>query len=268
VTPVKEIALQNGIALYQPWDIDKDIIQALESHGIDLIVVVAYGKILPEEIIRYPEWGSLNLHASLLPRYRGPSPIEAVLVNGEKTTGITLQIMDKEMDAGDILAQRAIPVEPGMTASDLLEEIIKVSPGFLAESVSKYLSKELHLQKQCEQDATYCPIIKKEDGHINWKEEAQAIVNKIRAYTLWPVAYTTLEGNYLRIFNARLQQPGEPYTAKPGEIVELNKKEGIYVKTGNGLISILELQPVNKRKMDFRQFLNGYRNLKGKVLGN
>jgi len=265
-TPVKKLAQENNISLYQPEKIDDRIIEVIKRHSIDLIVVVAYGKILPQILINYPRFGCLNLHASLLPKYRGPSPIQSVILMGEKKTGITLQIMEKKLDAGDIIASKEILIPESFTAENLLREIVDISPSFLVENIENYLSHKIEPVHQDEHKATYCSIIKKEDGLINWMEEEKVIINKIRAFNVWPVCYSYLDGKVLRIFNASYFFRSDYNNAKPGEIIETDKKNGIIVKTGKGCIKILELQVENKKRMKYNQFINGYRHIKGKIL--
>lgn len=265
-TPVKEVAQKNRIPVYQPEIFKNNLVETFQNQGIELIVVVAYGKILPEKLINYPRYGSLNLHASLLPKYRGPSPIQSAIINGERLTGVTLQLMNKEMDKGDILAMKEIIVEPEYTAQELLNIVMDESPGFLVESILGFISGKLTRERQREDHSTYCPVIKKENGLLDWNQDDLTIIRKIKAYNIWPAAFTFLDGKLLRIFNARTLLSGNSFTGKPGEIVEVNRRDGILVKTGRGVISVLELQLENKKRMMFQQFINGYRNLKGKAL--
>lgn len=266
-TPVTIYAQKHGIDLYKPQKIEEDLLHQLRLHEIELIVVVAYGKILPGEVIRYPELGSLNLHASLLPKYRGPSPIEAVLLNGESETGITIQLMDERVDAGDILASVRIPLDDDTTQSELLRKVIEISPGFLTSVLRDYLDGKIQMQKQDEQKASYCRVIKKGDGLIRWEDTAGAIHNKIRAYDLWPVAHTTLDGKLLRLYRSKVCRDDLGFDGVPGMVVEADNRNGILVKTGRGVLSIIELQLESRKRMGFKEFLIGYRNLKGKVLG-
>jgi methionyl-tRNA formyltransferase len=266
-TPVTIYAQKHGIDLYKPQKIEEDLLHQLRLHEIELIVVVAYGKILPGEVIRYPELGSLNLHASLLPKYRGPSPIEAVLLNGESETGITIQLMDERVDAGDILASVRIPLDDDTTQSELLRKVIEISPGFLTSVLRDYLDGKIQMQKQDEQKASYCRVIKKADGLIRWEDTAGAIHNKIRAYDLWPVAHTTLDGKFLRLYRSKVCRDDLGFDGVPGMVVEADNRNGILVKTGRGVLSIIELQLESRKRMGFKEFLIGYRNLKGKVLG-
>jgi len=265
-TPVKEAAFDRNIDVYQPERADESLVREMKAHSVNLIVVVAYGKILPEFVISRPALGSLNLHASLLPKYRGPSPIEAAILSGDTCTGLTVQTMAKKMDAGDIIAQQVIPLTPDMNASDLKNEIIRIAPGFLLQSIQQYMTNALQPRPQNELDATYCTPIRKEDGWINWHDSASDVLNRIRAFDIWPVAYSMLEGKRVRVYRARVVNLPGYEDVLPGQIVGLDRNMGVLVKTGNGIVSLLELQPENKKIMDFRQFINGYRDIEGKVL--
>lgn len=267
LTPVKDLALKNNIDIYQPHKIDKGLIEALSRNRIELNVVVAFGKILPVEVLDFPKYGSVNLHASLLPKYRGPSPIQSVILNGERKTGITLQKMNKEVDAGDILIQREIVIKRDYTSQDLMERIVELSPTFLIQGIKDYISGKIKPKKQNGDKATYCSIIKKEDGLIDWTEKALVILNIIRAHNIWPVAFTYLDGKMLKIYNARMSPLEDCFRARYGEVVEASAINGIVIKTGEGIINILDLQLENRKRMSYQEFINGFRNLKGKVLG-
>jgi len=267
VTQVKATALERHIPVYKDEDVGDTLLEALRSHGIELIVVVAFGRILPVSIITAPVYGSLNLHASLLPKYRGASPIEAALLAGETETGLTLQVMAPEMDRGDILASEWMRIEEHWTAEHLYEAMVSRAPGFLARSVREYMSGTLKPEPQNDDQATYCTVIRKEHGRIDWGETAEVIRNRIRAYSLWPVAFTWLDSKLLRVFNARPAACPGGGSKGPGEILRADRAQGIIVQTGEGVLGITDLQIENRRRMDFQLFINGYRELEGKVLG-
>jgi methionyl-tRNA formyltransferase len=279
-TPVALAAGRAGVPLYQPPKIREEFADELRLHGIELVVVVAFGKLLPREVIDFPPLGSVNLHASLLPRYRGASPIQAALLHGDRTTGITVQKMKVEMDAGDILASLEIGIGPECTAERLFGEIAAAAPPFLRETLKKYAAGAITPVPQREEDATFCSLMRKEDGQVDWGEGAERICGMIKAFNVWPVCCTTLEGKTLRIYDARV--PGVRASVAPpvgavltrgggapvpGEILAVDKREGILVRTGNGVVSLLELQLENKKRMSHGDFANGYRNLAGKILG-
>jgi methionyl-tRNA formyltransferase len=267
-TPVHEFASKHRIPVMEPERIDSGFSSTLHSFGIELVVVVAYGLILPEEVISYPPFRSLNLHGSLLPKYRGASPIQSALLHGEKESGITLQLMVPKMDAGDVLTQQKVPISGEMTAENLLEIFIERAPDFLVRSIQQYLSGDLIPVKQDESKATYCKKLNKQDGLIRWESGASEILRKIKALNIWPVAYTTLDGKMLRIFDARVCPFSANHAHTPGRVVALDYRNGIIVETGEGRVALGELQIENKRRMNHRDFLNGYRNLEGKLLGS
>jgi methionyl-tRNA formyltransferase len=266
MTPVKARALELHLPLYQERDLDEPLIEALRAHEVGLIVVVAFGRILPGRVLSMPPLGSLNLHASLLPKYRGASPLEAALLAGEKETGMSLQLMAPEMDRGDVLASERVKIEDHWTAEHLHDEIARRAPGFLLRALEKYLSGRLTPVPQDEGSATYCAVIRKEDGRLDWNEPAERIRNRIRAYSLWPVAHTRLDHGLLRVFNARIPDYRMERAAAPGTILEADRQLGILVSTGQGVVGITDLQIENRRRMDFRTFINGYRDLRGKQL--
>jgi methionyl-tRNA formyltransferase len=268
MTPVKSYAARKGLAVYQSRDLGAPLVEVIKKHGVTLIIVVAFGRILQEKVISYPKRGSLNLHASLLPKYRGPAPVEAAILAGERETGVTLQHMAAEMDRGELLDSKRVPIENCWTAEDLYSTIIDISPPFLCRSVRDYLDGRLHSMPQNERQASYCSVINKENGLIDWQEDAERIRNKIRAYNLWPVAYTYLEGGQLKIFNAHRVEtpPGIETGDAPGQVVSTDKREGIIVQTGSGYLSITDLQIENRRRMDYREFMNGQKDLAGSIL--
>jgi methionyl-tRNA formyltransferase len=285
-SPVKQEALQAGLPVYQPASLPGGLPGALRRHGVDVSVVVAYGRILPGAVINAPRLRSVNLHASLLPRHRGPSPVEAALLQGDPVTGLTLQLMEEAMDAGPILAQVEIPLDDEMNARDLYGRMRALAPGFLAERLGRYAAGGLAPREQDHREATYCGKIRKQDGWIDWKEPSRDVLNRIRALALWPVAFTTLDGMLLRVHRAApcagpegtgaaaaggmpagagTETPAGPRT--PGMVLGLDRWLGVVVRTGDGCLRLLELQPENRRKMGHREFINGYRGIEGKLLG-
>lgn len=267
VTPVALIAEREGVPLYKPPSVKADFTDILKFHGTELIVVVAYGKLLPREIIDFPPLGSINLHASLLPKYRGASPIQAALLNGERNTGITVQKMRVEMDAGDVIASRGIAIGPEWTAEHLTAKIAEAAPAFLRGTLESYLSGTATPVPQREEEATFCSIIRKDDGLVDWREDSERIRNRIRAFNVWPVCHTRLGGKTLRLFDALAAGPLRS-AGVPGEVLAVDKREGILVQTGRGVIALLELQLENKKRMGHRDFANGFRDLEGHILGS
>jgi methionyl-tRNA formyltransferase len=276
LTPVALTAGREGVPLYKPPSVKAEFADVLKLHGIELVVVVAYGKLLPREVIDFPPLGSVNLHASLLPKYRGASPIQSALLSGERASGVTIQKMQVEMDAGDILASLEIAIGPQWTAERLTGKITEAAPAFLRETLERYLAGAITPVPQREEDATFCSLIRKEDGLVDWREDSERVCNMVRAFNVWPVCYTRLDGKTLRLYDARAAGsppaggalPREGNSAVPGEILAVDRREGILVQAGRGAVSLLELQLENKKRMGHGDFANGYRHLKGKVLGS
>ncbi|RKX93067.1 MAG: methionyl-tRNA formyltransferase [Spirochaetes bacterium] len=268
-TSVKQFALEHNIPVVALEKVNPDFIDLLKEYRIDISLVVAFGQILPAEVIDYPQYGSLNLHASLLPQLRGASPIQSAILFGLKRTGITLQKMKFKMDAGDILAQEEIAILENWGAEDLLKVVIETSPTFVIKKIPLYLEGKLTPIPQDDSKATYCYSLKKSDGLIDWNTDAVRIVRKILAFNTWPVCYTYLKGNILRLFKATVYSnlSKEIDMLKPGEIFDVDKKIGILVKVKGGAVAIQELQLQNKKRMNFIDFVNGYRNIRGIILG-
>ncbi len=265
-TCVSEAAVKHKIVLYRPQRPDVHLIRALGDHGVDLIVVVAYGSILPRDVINYPKNGCLNLHASLLPKYRGPSPVQSVLLNGETKTGVTVQKMRYEMDTGDILAAKEIHIDTEWNSEDLMEKIIALAPAFLVEIITGYFCGKIKAVKQIEDESTYCFKIRKRDALLDWREGAEILCRRIKAYYSWPVAFSYLDGKMLKIYSVRVLSLKSGLPAKPGQVLDVSKDDGIIVQTGNGELGIRELQLESKKRMNHQDFTRGFKGIKGKVL--
>lgn len=267
-TEVKEFAVHAGIPVVTPHQLDDSFVDTLREYNVQLIVLVAYGKILPESIIKFPEYGSVNLHPSLLPELRGASPIQSAILFGLKKTGITLQKMVYEMDAGDIISQVEIKIDKDWSAEDLYSKVLEVAPGFLVSNLKLYIEGKLTPVPQDKSKVTYCYPLKKSDAPVNWSEDAGRISRKIMAFNLWPVCYSYLDTKVLRFFRAYVYNGDTSAFAscKTGEVVDIVKNAGIVVKCGDGFVALTELQLQGKRRMNYMDFINGYRNLKGKVL--
>ncbi|HEB30158.1 MAG TPA: methionyl-tRNA formyltransferase [Spirochaetes bacterium] len=265
-TYVSDAAVKHKVPLHRPEKPGEHLIRALGDHGVDLIVVVAYGSILPRNVINYPENGCLNLHASLLPKYRGPSPVQSALLNGETKTGVTVQVMKYEMDTGDILAAKEIHVVTEWNSEDLMEKIIALAPAFLVETITGYFSGKINAVKQIEDEATYCFKIRKRDGLIDWREGAEILCRRIKAYYSWPAAFSYLDGKMLKIYSAHKHSLKSGLPAKPGQVLDVSKDDGIIVQTGRGKLGIRELQLESKKRMNHEDFTRGFKDIKGKVL--
>jgi methionyl-tRNA formyltransferase len=265
--PVKVEAQSHGIPVLQPEKIrHRDELDKILSLQPDLIVTAAFGQILPKELLDAPKLGCINVHASLLPELRGGAPIHYSIIQGKKETGITIMYMAEKLDAGDILTSVRIPIEEKDHVGTLHEKLSIAGANLLSESLPKLISGQLLGTPQDENLATFAPNIKREQEKINWYKSGEEIYNQIRGLHPWPVAYTEVEGEVMKVWW------GEKYStdikAEPGTIISL-EDDGIVVQTGNLIaIKITELQPSGKKRMSASQFLRGSTNqLLGKRLG-
>lgn len=259
-TAVKKIAVLNKVAVYQPEKINnQESIKFLSRLSPDLFVVISYGQILPARILEIPKRLSINLHASLLPKYRGAAPINWALINGEKETGITVIKMNEKMDAGEIVLQKKIYIDSSDTAVSLEEKLSQDGTGLLLESIKLIEMGKVTLFAQDEGMVSFAPKLKKGDGRINWSESAEQIRNLIRGTYNWPGSFTYYKGKLLKIYKAEvavLDIQGANYT--PGEIVKIKEGE-IILATGRDYLAINELQLEGKRKMVVKEFIPGHR---------
>jgi len=262
-SPVKEVALAWGIPVMQPCSLRKEgVVASLLELEPQVIVVAAYGLILPPEVLVIPPFGCLNVHASLLPKYRGASPVAGALLAGEEETGITIMLMDEGMDTGPILAQARLPIAPEDNQGSLTEKLAYLGADLLLETLPRWLKGEITPQPQENDKATYTKMLKKEDGLIDWRMSSVEIWRQVRAYNPWPGAYTEFEGRTLKILRAR---PIGGERGEPGLVVAT--KEGAAVVTGEGLLVLEEVQLAGKRAMGIAEFLRGQRGFVGSRLG-
>lgn len=262
--PVKLEAEKIGLPVYQPEKIrEKEFIELIGSFNMDAIIVVAYGQILPEEILRIPKYGCINLHGSLLPRYRGAAPIQWALIKGEKKTGVTTILMDKGMDTGDILFQEESDIDQQDTAGTLSGKLSTIGASLLLKTIRGLERGEIKPYQQDHSLATYAPILKKEDGRIDWTKGAEEIRNQVRGMNPWPGTYTFLEGRLLKIWDVDMV---EGNGGKPGRINHAGKT-GFIVSTGKHSLLIKELQLEGKLRTTSMDFLQGHRIREGIILG-
>jgi len=263
-SPVKDVALAHHLPLFQPQSIkDEKSIDELKKHLPDLFVVVAFGQILSREVLDIPPHGAINVHASLLPKYRGAAPINWALINGEEMTGVTTMLLDEGMDTGPILFQRPIDIEPADNASSLHDKLARLGAELLLETVDRLKKNELKPLPQYHTKASYAPLLRKKDGLIDWKKSAQEIHNLIRGLIPWPSAYTHLEGKTLKIFDSVVIE--KEVRGECGEISGISK-EGIRVITGKGNLLIREIQLQDRKRMKVSEFIQGYQLQHGMIL--
>ena len=255
-SPVKELALRCGIIPLQPEKVkEAAFIEAIQKLTPDLFVVVAFGQILPKVLLEIPRFGAINVHASLLPRYRGAAPIAWAILRGEKVTGITTMLMDEGMDTGDILLQVEIPIEERDTAETLHEKLSSSGAPLLIETIERMKAGSISALAQDPTKATYAPPMKKEDGRIDWKNGAEEIDCQVRAFNPWPGAFTEWDNRLLKIYHGEVRKGKSQ--GKAGAVVWMGA-DFIEIETGRGSFLIKEVQLEGKRKMTVRDFLSGH----------
>ena len=263
MTPVKIQALEYGIPVYQPVKVKTpEFVEVLKKEAPDAIVVIAFGQILSKEILDLPKYGCVNIHASLLPKYRGAAPIQWAVIDGEKETGVTTMMMDVGLDTGDMLLRREVEIGENETAGELFDRLAAIGAELLKETIECLEKGELKPIKQDEAAATKCGMIKKEDGRIDFNRPAQRIHDQVRGMNPWPVAFAMLDGQPVKIWATRMteQQGG----GKTGECVIADPKKGLFVRTADKLIEIKEIQFPGAKRMEAKAELLGHQ-LLGKV---
>ncbi|MFY0998923.1 MULTISPECIES: methionyl-tRNA formyltransferase [Streptococcus] len=252
MTPVKELALDYGLPIYQPEKLSKSAeLDSLMNLNADGIVTAAFGQFLPSKLLDSVNF-AVNVHASLLPKYRGGAPIHYAIINGDKEAGVTIMEMVKEMDAGDMIARRAIPIEETDNVGTMFEKLALVGRDLLLESLPSYLAGDLKPVPQDKNQVTFSPNISPEEERIDWTKTNRQLFNQIRGMYPWPVAHTLLNGERFKIYEAT---PVEG-AGQPGEILAIGKKE-LIVAAGEGALSLKTVQPAGKPKMTIVDFLNG-----------
>jgi methionyl-tRNA formyltransferase len=265
-SPVKQVALERGLALFQPENLRQpEAVAHLAGWQPDAIVVAAFGQLLLPAVLALPPHGCINVHASLLPRYRGAAPIPAAILAGDAVTGVTIMRMAEGLDTGPILAQAERPIAPDDTTASLTAKLADLSAELLLETLPGWLAGEIHPREQDDVQATYCGHITKEDGRLDWTRPAAHLDRQVRACHPWPGAYTTWQGQQLKVLRAR-PWPEWSGGGQPGQVVQTGA--GIGVVTGQGLLLLVEVQPAGKRPMLARAFSRGQRDLIGGCLGS
>ena len=263
--PVKEGAVRENIPVYQPRRVrDPEFIKILKEIDPDVIVVVAFGQIIPQEIIDLPKYGCINVHGSILPKYRGAAPIQWAVIDGEKESGVTTMQMDAGLDTGDMLLKTIIPLEKEETGGSLFEKLSTAGAKLLIETLEKLEEGSIVPEKQGESPTPYAKMLTKEMGDLDWKKDAVLLEQLIRGLNPWPSAYTHLNGKTLKIWSAEVEE--RETKEKPGTVVEVNKKE-LKVQTGKGILSLKEVQIEGKKRMEIDAFLRGNTVKEGIVLG-
>ncbi|SCP98051.1 methionyl-tRNA formyltransferase [Anaerobium acetethylicum] len=264
-TPVKEAALRHGIPVYQPVKVrEPEFIEILKGLNPEVIVVVAFGQILPKSILEMPKYGCVNVHASLLPKYRGAAPINWSIIDGEEVTGVTTMKMDVGLDTGDMIMKTAVTIEKDETAGSLHDKLSMAGALLCVETLRKLEDGTAVFEKQDDSLSNYAKMLDKNLGKIDWRNDAAYIERLIRGLNPWPSAYSSFEGKTLKIWAAEVIE--DEADGKAGEIVAVTKN-GIQVKTGKGILEIRELQLEGKKRMEAGAFLRGYPVAIGTILG-
>ncbi len=264
-SPVKELALKHEIPIYQPLKVKEEaFLQTVRELAPEVIVVAAFGQILPKVFLDIPSNGCINVHASLLPKYRGAAPIQYCILDGEEETGITIMHMDVGVDTGDIILQAKLPIAKEETGGSLFDKMAILGGELLVEALQKIENKTAERIPQDNDKANYVKMITKEMGKIDFSLPAIVIERLIRGLNPWPSAYTYLEGKTLKLWKAEVSE-GE-YQGAPGQVVEVGK-DSLKVMTGDGLLAIKELQLEGKKRMAVEAFLRGYPVQTGLILG-
>jgi methionyl-tRNA formyltransferase len=265
--PVKVLAQAHGLPVLQPASLrSPEAVAALQALHPDVIVVAAFGQILRPAVLDLPPFGCLNVHASLLPRWRGAAPISAAILAGDETAGITIMRMDPGLDTGPILRQDSLPIAPDDTSESLGEKLARLGADLLLDTLPDWLAGRIEPQPQDDALATFAPQLEKEQGHIDWSEPADAIARRVRAFHPWPGTFTTWQGAPLRILRASAESSSVPSEGRtpPGTVVAT--PEGPTVATGRGWLRLIEVQPAGKRPMPADAFVRGARGFPGSRL--
>ncbi len=258
--PVKRAAQEDGFPIYQPRRVrEPEFIETLRRVGPEVVVVAAYGQILPGTILSLPKYGCINIHASLLPAYRGAAPINGAIIRGEPRTGITIMQMDEGMDTGAILLQESIPIGPRDTTGTLTEKMSQLGARMIAEALPLVQAGKIAPIVQDGAKATLAPVLKKEDGLIDWSTPAAEIHNRVRGFSPWPGAYTFLDGKLIKL----LETEEAPGTGEPGRIY-IPDRSTLAVGTGRDMLRIISIQPEGKKPMSCSDFMQGHRGIIGK----
>ena len=254
--PVKELAVSHGLRVFQPRRVrNEEAVAEIADMKPDLIVVAAFGQILPKELLELPPLGCVNVHASLLPAYRGAAPIQQAIIDGCEKTGVTIMQMDVGLDTGDIISVRECPISPEETGGSLFDKLAVIGAELLVDTLPDIESGKAVRVPQPEEGVSYVKMFKKEDGRIDWTESAESICRKVRGFDPWPSAFTTLDGKNFRIFKAHVENMGAEGEA--GTI--LTDREGhMLIQTGSGYVCPDEVQIEGKKRMKTSDFLRGY----------
>lgn len=265
-TPVKETALKYNLPVYQPKKVrEPEFVELLRSLKPDVMVVAAFGQIITKEILEMPKYGCINVHASLLPAYRGAAPIQWAVINGDKESGVTIMQMDEGIDTGDMIEKAVVPIAEDETGGSLFDKLSHTGAKLCVKVLRDLEEGTAVREKQPEESTTpYAKMIDKKMGEVDWKKSAKEIEQLIRGLNPWPSAYTKVHGKTLKLWRAKVLL--ETSQMNPGQIVKVTK-DSLAVQTGQGMLEIQELQLEGKKRMDTSSFLRGYTLAEGESLG-
>lgn len=264
-TPVKEEALRHGIPVYQPAKVrDPEFVEVLRNLAPDIIVVAAFGQIIPKNILELPSFGCINIHASLLPKYRGAAPIQQAVIDGEKESGVTIQKMGTGIDTGDMIAKVVVPLAEDETGGSLFDKLAAAGADLLIKTLPDIFQGRAVYEKQPEESPTpYAGMITKEMGRMDFHKDAEELERLVRGLNPWPSAYTFLNGKTLKIWKSRVSE--EKTDMGPGTVIAADKS-GIHVSCGTGVLILTEIQLEGKKRMEADAFLRGYKIETGTLL--
>ncbi|QBD79945.1 methionyl-tRNA formyltransferase [Ktedonosporobacter rubrisoli] len=269
-SPVKQTALAHGIPVWQPGSFKKAVnSEALAAYHADLYIVAAFGQILPQTVLDQPRFGTLNIHASLLPKYRGPDPIAEVILQGESQTGVSIMLLDAGIDTGPVLLKRSIPLAEDETTGSLTTKLAELGAQALLEALPLWIAGKIAPQAQDELKATHTRMLRKEDGLIRWDKPASVLARQVRAYSPWPGSYTHWHGKLLKIIAAQPRALEPANSVEPGttSVRQDANHQVLSVVTGSGLLLVKQLQLEGKKAMSAEEFLRGNPGIVGAVLG-
>ncbi len=255
-SPIKNVAVENNIEVYQPDKIKtKEAVQKLKQYDADVFIVVAYGQILSEEVLNIPKKGSINIHGSILPKYRGPSPIHYAVLNGDEETGVTIMYMDKGMDTGDIIKIAKMPILKTDTTGTVHDKMCVLGADTLIEVLDDIANGIITRECQCNDDATYCKLLKKEEGKIDFNKTSNEIFNLVRGMTPYPSSYMVINEKKYKVAKVSISDFDSP--AEPGTIVKGGGDGEILIKTLDGCIKIEQLQKPGGKMLNYKEFIKG-----------
>lgn len=272
IPAVKACAIRHGLTVFQPVKIkEKEAVQQLVQYEADIFVVAAFGQILSKEILEMPKYGCINIHASLLPKYRGAAPIQWAVIDGEEETGVTIQQMNEGVDTGDILMQETVRLDPKETGASLFDKLAVCGAGLVVKCLDEIKKGTIIPQKQDESRSTHAKMLKKEMGNLDFTQDAVTLERKVRGLNSWPSAYTFYKGKTLKIWDCDVilacDMPADMLQNECGRVCEVTK-DGFAIETANGVLWIKEVQLEGKKRMGVDAFLLGYPIEKGMVFPN